>query len=86
MNELTTEQKILALLAENCIITDTTLISSALKDADIAEQIVKYGDLIQDDDDNPEGDGDCECDHEALSNEEIQIVFDNDEENKKGSN
>lgn len=72
MNELTTEQKIIRLLAEKKLFTDVTLIGSALADADIADQIInEYEDLIPD---NPE------CDCQSLSNEEIQVVFDNDEE------
>ena len=42
---------------------------------EIAERIINmYGDFI------PDGDvGEGDCDHEALSNDEIQEVFDNDE-------
>lgn len=80
--KLTPEQKIIKLLAEHRLITDATLIAPALADADIAEEIInKYEDIIPD---NPgSGECDCECDHESLSNEEIQVVFDNDEEQKK---
>lgn len=78
--KLTPEQKIIKLLAEHRLITDATLIAPALADASIAEGIInKYEDIIPD---NPES-GDGECDHESLSNEEIQVVFDNDEEQKK---
>lgn len=74
MNELTPEQKIIQILAEKGLLTDVTLVSSAIQDAEIADNIInKYEDLIPD---NPEGDCDCE----SLSNEEIQVVFDNDEE------
>lgn len=74
--KLTPEQKIIKLLAEHRMITDATLIAPALADASIAEGIInKYEDIIPD---NPESGG--ECDHESLSNEEIQVVFDNDEE------
>lgn len=75
---LTPEQKIIKLLAEHRLITDTSLIAPALADASIAEEIInKYEDIIPD---CPES---GECDHEPLTNEEIQVVFDNDEEQKK---
>ena len=77
---LTTEQKILALLADQGLITDATLIAPALVDPDVAEQVIdKFGNLIPDD---PIGD----CDHEPLTNEEIQEVFDNDYYEKKEAN
>ena len=75
MNNLTPEQEIVKLLANQKLLTDVTLITAALADPEIAEQII--GDVAP----NYPGDGDCE--HEALSNEEIQEVFDNDEEQKK---
>lgn len=77
--ELTPEQKVIKLLAERCLMTDTTLVSAALEDEKVADKIINaYEDLIPDD----SGDN-GECNHESLSNEEIQIVFDNDEEEQK---
>lgn len=77
--ELTPEQKVIKLLAERCLMTDTTLVAAALEDEKVADKIINAReDLIPDDS------GECgECDHESLSNEEIQIVFDNDEEEQK---
>lgn len=77
MNNLTPEQEIVKLLAQRKLLTDITLITAALADPEIAEQII--GDIAP----NYPGDGDGDCDHESLSNEEIQEVFDNDEEQKK---
>lgn len=73
--EMTVEQKILKLLAEMRLINDATLIAPAMDDPEVAERIINmYGDFI------PDGDvGEGDCDHEALSNDEIQEVFDNDE-------
>lgn len=76
--DMTVEQKVLRLLTEMRLINDVTLISAAMDDPKIADDIINntYGDIIPD-----EGD----CDHDALTNEEIQEVFDNDEDQiKKG--
>lgn len=65
--ELTVEQKIVRQMADMLLITDATLVSNALLDSKIADMIV-YGNASD------------LCEHEALANEEIQEVFDNDEE------
>lgn len=77
---LTIEQKVLRLLAELRLMNDVTLIGPAMLDPVEAEKIINiYGDFI------PDFDGDGDCDHDALTNEEIQEVFDNDkEQTKKG--
>lgn len=76
MKNYTTEQKIIFHLADSGVLTNVTLVAPALQDPKIAEEIFKYNDdpIIPDD---PES---SECDHESLSNDEIQVVFDNDEE------
>ena len=85
MKELTLEQKIIEHLAKKGYITNVGDVTRALQDVlyadkmitaqgkdglkdDIEDAILKgeYNDIIED------------CDHEALSNEEIQEVFDND--------
>lgn len=82
MNNLTPEQEIVKLLAQQKLLTDVTLITAALADPEIAEQII--GDIAPNYPGGGEGgDDDGDCEHESLSNEEIQEVFDNDEEQKK---
>ena len=77
--DMTVEQKVLRLLTELRLINDVTLISAAMDDSEVAERILNmYGDFI------PDGDvGEGDCDHEALTNEEIQEVFDNDNDKKQ---
>ena len=80
MKNLTTEQKIIQYLAGIGIITQIGEIAKALKDEEYAKFLVT-GDGLKDEVREEYGeniDGDCE--HESLSNEEIQEVFDNDEE------
>ena len=72
---LTIEQKVLKLLAELRLMNDVTLIGPAMLDPEVAERIINlYGDFI------PDFDEDGDCDHVALTNDEIQEVFDNDED------
>ena len=80
MAKLTTEQKIIKYLAELGSITQVGEVSKALIDQDYAEFLIT-GNGLEDEvreeyGENIEGD----CDHESLSNEEIQVVFDNDNE------
>ena len=75
---MTIEQKIVADLAKKRILTHPYVISRAMEDAEYAKKIIT-GDGLDDEvkeqyGENIEGD----CDHESLTNEEIQEVFDND--------
>lgn len=75
---MTIEQKIVKYLAENKILTKPYEISEALNNQSYAEKLIT-GDGLDDEvneqyGENIEGD----CDHESLTNEEIQEVFDND--------
>lgn len=88
-NELTLEQKIVKTLARKGYITNVAAVSAALKDILYAEKMVsvegKPGikDDIKDAIISGEIDGEVntgDCDHESLTNEEIQEVFDNDTE------
>lgn len=80
MKNLTTEQKIIQYLAEMGIITQVGEIAEALKDEKYAKFLIT-GDGLSDEVREEYGENiDGDCDHESLSNEEIQEVFDNDEE------
>ena len=87
MKELTLEQKIVKYLAEKGYITNVGDVITALKDFKYAEKMitVKNAPGIKDDikeeieSGNIEIDGVTgDCNHEALTNDEIQEVFDND--------
>lgn len=78
MRNMTIEQKIVADLAKKRILTYPYVINRAMEDAEYAKKIIT-GDGLDDEvreqyGENIEGD----CDHESLTNEEIQEVFDND--------
>lgn len=78
MKNLTTEQKIIEYLAAIGAMTQIGEIAEALKNEEYAKFLVT-GDGLKDEvreeyGENIEGD----CDHESLTNEEIQEVFDND--------
>lgn len=80
MAKLTTEQKIVKYLAELGSLTQVGEIAEALKNEEYAKYLIT-GDGLEDEvreeyGENIEGD----CDHESLTNEEIQVVFDNDTE------
>lgn len=80
MKNLTTEQKIIQYLAGIGIITQIGEIAKALKDEEYAKFLVT-GDGLKDEVSEEYGENiDGNCEHESLSNEEIQEVFDNDEE------
>ena len=80
MKNLTTEQKIIQYLAEMGIITQVGEIAEALKDEKYAKFLIT-GDGLSDEVREEYGENiDGDCDHESLSNDEIQEVFDNDEE------
>lgn len=87
MDELTLEQKIVRFLAKKGYITNVGDVITALKDFTYAEKMIALeGEPgIKDDvkDAISKGEIDIEgiegdCSHEALTNEEIQEVFDND--------
>lgn len=79
------EQRIIKRLAELGYITSVGDVVTALEDASYAKELISGNDIPGIEDDLIEegiggGSGSTECDHEALTNEEIQEVFDNDEE------
>lgn len=69
---LSVEQKIVLHLAKTGYLTSTGDITRALAEQAYAEFLITGNGL------SDEGIGDGVCDHEALTNEEIQEVFDND--------
>jgi hypothetical protein len=80
MNEWSTEQKIVKYLADMGLLTQVGQVSEALSNPEYAKILIT-GNGLEDEVKEEYGeniDGDCE--HESLSNEEIQEVFDNDEE------
>lgn len=81
MENLTIEQKIIKKLARNGYITIVGDVAKALKDAKYAEQLLigTTGEIPDINDDGSVDSG--ACDHESLTNEEIQEVFDNDGNN-----
>ena len=89
MENLTLEQKIVKYLADKGYITNVGDVTRALRDILYAEKMVSGNDSpgIKDDIKTEIESGNLEiegvtgeCDHEALTNEEIQEVFDNDNE------
>lgn len=88
MENLTLEQKIVYFLAKKGYITNVGDVITALKDFTYAEKMVSAENDpgIKDDikeeieSGNIEIEGVTGCDHEALTNDEIQEVFDNDNE------
>ena len=89
MEKLTLEQKVILHLAKKGYLTNGGDIQRALKEFEYADQMVlaegepglkddiKAG--ITSGEIEIEGVGEA-CEHDALSNEEIQVVFDNDNE------
>lgn len=91
MEELTLEQKIVKALASKGYITRVGDVTKALRDVLYAEKMVTVEGApgIKDDIKEEIESGNIEiegvtgdCDHEPLTNEEIQEVFDNDNDNK----
>ena len=78
MSELTIEQKVIKYLGQTGFMTNSSDIWEAMKNPEYAKWLMTGNGLK--DEIEEEGYGDQECNHEALSNDEIQIVFDNDEE------
>lgn len=66
-SDLTAEQKVVLHLAKKGFLTSTGDITRALRDPEYAIYLIT---------DIPEGNDDCE--HIALTTDEIQVVFDND--------
>jgi hypothetical protein len=69
---LSVEQRIVLHLAKTGYLTSTGDITRALAEQSYAEYLVTGNGL------SDEGFGDAICDHVALTNDEIQEVFDND--------
>ena len=80
MSELTLEQKIIKKLALQGYLTHVGDVTTALEDNEYAKKLITGNDIPGLDDETDGSDIPAECDHEALTNEEIQEVFDNDEE------
>lgn len=88
MENLTLEQKIIKYLADKGYITNVGDVITALKDFTYAEKMISGNEVPGIKDDIKEGiesgkleiEGLTNCDHEALTNDEIQEVFDNDNE------
>lgn len=84
MKELTIEQKIVKNLAAKGYITHVGDVLRALEEEEYAEKLLLgitpgNTDIPSIPDINDDGSVDnTECDHEALTNKEIQEVFDND--------
>jgi hypothetical protein len=77
---MTIEQKIVADLAKKKILTRPYVISKAMDEAEYAKIIIT-GDGLDDEVKEQYGENiGGDCDHESLTNEEIQEVFDNDTE------
>ena len=79
MSELTLEQKIVKHLASQGYLTNVGDVTTALEDNEYAKKLITGND-VPGLDDETNGSGEADCDHEALKNEERQEVFDNDEE------
>lgn len=80
MSELTLEQKIVKHLASQGYLTNVGDVTTALEDNEYAKKLITGNDIPGIDDETNGSNNPAECDHEALTNEEIQEVFDNDEE------
>lgn len=75
---MTTEQKIVQYLAKVGLLTQVGMVDAAMADPEYAKTLMT-GNGLEDEvreeyGENIEGD----CDHEPLTNDEIQEVFDND--------
>jgi hypothetical protein len=89
MENLTLEQKIVKYLADKGYITNVGDVTRALKDILYAEKMITGNEVpsLKDDIKEEIESGNLEiegitgdCNHEALTNDEIQEVFDNDNE------
>lgn len=77
---LTIEQQIIDYLAYMKLMTRPYMIGRALKDQEYAKEIITGNGLNDEIEDS--GMSGSDCDHEALTNDEIQVVFDNDKNNE----
>ena len=75
---LTIEQQIIDYLTYMKVMTRPYVLDRALKDQEYAKEIITGNGLI--DEIVDAGMGGSACDHQSLTNDEIQEVFDNDEE------
>lgn len=80
MSELTLEQKIIKKLALQGYLTNVGDVTTALEDNEYAKKLITGNDIPGLDDETDGSNNPAECDHEALTNDEIQEVFDNDNE------
>lgn len=78
--DLTIEQQIIDYLSYIKVMTRPYVIGRALKDQEYAKEIITGNGLSDEIEDSDMGGSDC--DHEALTNDEIQEVFDNDKNNE----
>ena len=78
MTELTNDQKVIKFLAETGMLTQVGEITAALGDPEYATKLLNF-DIPED------NEIDEDCNHEALSFDEIQEVFDNDNEMSNNS-
>jgi hypothetical protein len=77
---MTTEQKIVQYLANMGLLTQVDVVGAAMDNPEYAKILVT-GDGIEDEVREEYGENiDGDCNHKSLSNDEIQEVFDNDEE------
>lgn len=76
---MTTEQKIVQYLAKVGLLTQVGMVDAAMADPEYAKTLMT-GDGLEDEVREEYGENiERDCDHESLTNEEIQEVFDNDE-------
>ena len=87
MKELTMEQKVILHLANKGYITNAGDVQRALKEFEYADKMITGNnnpglkdDIKEDIEAGKLDDIIPECDHESLTNDEIQVVFDNDNE------
>lgn len=83
MKNMSIEQKIVYHLADSGFITSVGDVQEAMKSLNYAKWLIT-GDGIEDDVKDAIDKGEIEveglCDHEPLSNPEIDVVFDNDDQ------
>lgn len=75
---MTIEQKIIHHLAIIGLLTQVGIVETAMRDPEYAKKLIT-GDGLEDEIREEYGEiFEGDCDHEALTNDEIQEVFDND--------
>lgn len=70
LSQLSVEQKVVLHLAKQGYITSVGDVAQALREQKYAEYLITGNGLSDD----------IDCNHESLTNDEIQVVFDNDED------